>query len=386
MAMAVALLGSCSKKEEARGKEADVIEPRVDVAQSTVQPQPQPSEAGVRDDGSVVSAVDWFTGSFEEALVHARASGKLVLVHVGAYWCPPCHRLEEEVFTLPRIGAFLGEGYVAVHVDAEKGEGPELAERYKVQAYPTLLVLEPSGVEKDRIVDFIEGDELVSKLERIAAGGNVLAELEAAIEDDPDDLEARYRLAHAYALAARRDAALKHHAVIEVGDPTDEMGLHSQILYDRALFFTYKIDGDRAAAIAELEQLQARFPDSKAAVRAYRHIGRLLHEGGRSAEAIASLDRMLATHPDDPALAASYGWFSFRERCEPARGLEIVERTLEGHPDDPELHYLRAELQHLVGNDVLAREAIEQASKLEPDSAFYRRQVRRFTALTGQAG
>jgi thioredoxin-like negative regulator of GroEL len=340
---------------------------------------------GVREDGHIVSAVDWFSGSLEDALGQARLEDKLVLVHVGAYWCPPCHRLEEEVFTLPHVGELLRQGWICVHIDAEKGEGPEIVDRYQVQAYPTLLVLEPSGIEKGRIVDFVDATKLEHALGRIAKGENVLFELEAGVQAVPDDLEARYHLAHALALAARAEEARTHYDVIVVGDPTDEMGLHSNVLYDRAMFFTHKLDGDRSGAIAEYEALQRRFPGSKAAVRAYRQIGRLLHQDGRSAEAIASLDRMLATHPDDPALAASYGWFSFRERCEPARGLEVVERALEQHGDDPELHYLRAELQHLVGNDAAALDAIGAASRLEPQSAFYKRQRRRFADLVGSA-
>src|SRR5690606_2728779 len=66
-----------------------------------------PSDAagpGVRADGSIVSAVDWFEGSLEQALAKAKAEDKLVFVDVGAYWCPPCHELDETVFTLPKVG------------------------------------------------------------------------------------------------------------------------------------------------------------------------------------------------------------------------------------------------------------------------------------------
>ncbi|MCA9684855.1 MAG: DUF255 domain-containing protein, partial [Myxococcales bacterium] len=88
---------------------------------------------GVREDGEIVFAVDWFEGSLEQALSRATSEDKLVFVEVGAYWCPPCHELEEQVFTDPRVGAWLEEHAVAVHIDAEKGEGPELVDRYAIQ-------------------------------------------------------------------------------------------------------------------------------------------------------------------------------------------------------------------------------------------------------------
>ena len=164
---------------------------------------------GVREDGDVVSAVNWFEGTLEEALALAKKEGKLVFMDVGAYWCPPCHELDEKTFVDPAVGDALGKGFVSLHVDAEKGEGPELAERYTIQAYPTLVVLEPSGVERGRLVDFLPPSELITALDTLASGGNVLASLIADVDSHPDDLEKLYALGHAHALAARREEAEK---------------------------------------------------------------------------------------------------------------------------------------------------------------------------------
>ena len=167
--------------------------PRAHVEQPIiVEPGP-----GVRENGEIAFAVHWFEGSLDEALAMADAQGKLVFVDVGAYWCPPCHELDEKVFTDERVATWLREHAIALHVDAEKGEGPELVDRYRVQAYPTLLVLEASGVEKDRIVDFHPSEALIEMLAAIAEGGNVLAKLAGAVEAAPDDLEARFELGHA---------------------------------------------------------------------------------------------------------------------------------------------------------------------------------------------
>ena len=359
-------------------------EPAGGEASSSAPAEPAAKVPGVRADGEIVSAVAWFSGSLEQALAKATAEGKLVLVDVGAYWCPPCHQLDEEVFVRPEVGQRLAEGYVALHVDAEKGEGPELVERYRVQAYPTILVLEGSGVEKGRVVDFLPAPALLSALERIAAGGNVLTELAEAVENDPDDLAKRQALAHAYLLAADAEAAKPELDAVLLGDPTDELGLASTVLYDRALFLTYKLERDPEAALEQLRVLQRRFPDSKEAVRAYAQQVRILCELERTDEAIAALQAMVATHPEDPRLAASFGWLSFREQCAVEPGLEAVRKGIALAPDDADLRYVEAELLHLRGRDAEALESIRRASALEPKSAFYRRQVARFTAL--QAG
>ncbi|MEM9458814.1 MAG: DUF255 domain-containing protein [Myxococcota bacterium] len=386
--------GRAEAEADARARTAESSPPSTPSKQSEQPEQPEEdpeaasanAEPGVRPDGEIVSAVAWFEGSLEQALARAKAEDKLVFMDVGAYWCPPCHRLDEEVFVQPSVGEFLGRGYVAVHVDAEKGEGPELVERYRVQAYPTILVLEPTGIEKARIVDFVPAEQLRATLERIAAGGNVLEQLALAVEHDPDDLAKRFELAHAYLLAADAEAARPHLDAVLVGDDGNGLGLASRALYDRALFATYKLEGKTEAAIEQFVALQRTYPDSKEAVRAHRHIGRLLHTLGRDDEAVASLAAMVATNPEDPALASSFGWFSFRQRCRPAAGLDAVRKGLALAPDDADLHYLHAELLHLLGQDQKALASIRTASTLEPKTAFYRRQIRRFEALTGAEG
>lgn len=336
---------------------------------------------GVREDGEIASAVAWFPGTLEQAIELARDQGKLIVVDVGAYWCPPCHELDEKTFTDPRVGAWMREHALALHIDAEKGEGPELVERYHVQAYPTLLVLEPTGIEKDRLVDFHPPDELIALLDAIAAGGNVMAELQTAAAQAPDDLEAAYALGHAYALAAKREQAEAEFERVLAGDPDNARGLASKVLLDRATFFTFKLDANPDAAIVALQALQQRYPTSKEASAAYRWIGRAHCKQGREAEAIASLETMRAAKPDDPALASSFGWFSFREKCRPAAGLAAVLSGIALAPDDAELRYLEAELQHQLGEVDLALAAIEEALRLEPDSAYFKRQKRRFAAI-----
>jgi tetratricopeptide (TPR) repeat protein len=369
----LALLTACSSPPAA---------PANDVPAGSPAPVPKDRPApGVRDDGEVVSAVTWFEGSLDEALAAAKQGGKLVLVDVGAYWCPPCRELDERVFVRPEVGSAIDAKFVAVHVDAEKGEGPELVARYRVQAYPTLLVLGPGGLEKGRVVDALAPAELVAALEKVAAGGDVLAELEAAAAAKPDDLEARYRLGNAYALAARRADAEAALAAVIAGDPDNARGLAAKAMSDRAAFLVAKQDGDPERAIALYRELQAKFPAAKESLRAYRQIGRELHKLGRDDEAVASLEAMVAAEPGNVDLKGSFGWFSFRERCRPDAGLRAVDAGIAADPKQAELHYLRAELKHQLGDPAAALASIREALALEPASAFYKRQERRFAAL-----
>lgn len=382
--LTLALGCSAEQHAEHRGPEFHFGPAPNDPSEQAVRPLAgdEPADPpGVRDDGSIVFAVEWFDGGLEQALSKAKAEHKLVFVDVGAYWCPPCHELDEKVFTRPEFGAWLGERMIAVHVDAEKGDGPELVERYDVQAYPTMLVLEASGIEKGRVVDFVEAEPLIAKLEAITAGGNVLAELEAAAKDNPDDVEARYRLGHAYALAAKREQADSVFALVVAADPDNQAGFASKVFYDRSQFFTLKLDDNPEGTIAELEALQEKYPDSAEATKAYRLMGRAYCQLGKTDEAVAALEAMIGKDPEDVSLKISYGWFAFRENCRPDAGLAAVLAGIEQDPKAAELRYLEAELRRLIGEPEAALAAIRKASELEPESAYYKRQVRRFEAL-----
>ena len=336
---------------------------------------------GVRPDGTVVTAVGWFEGTLEQALGKAKAEGKLVFVDVGAYWCPPCHELDEKTFVDPSVAQVLAERFVPLHVDAEKDEGPRIVDEYRVLAYPTLLVLEPSGVEKGRMVDFVPPTELTEGLARIAAGGNVLRELEQEAEAKPDDPHLRLRLAHALALAARREEAEAAYDAVLLADPKGEMGLAPKVLYDRATMFRAKLDKDCEGAIRDLTKLQRRYPDAPEAIRAHRRIARCLLTLERPDEAVARVWKMIEADPEDPEMYANVGWFCFRNKVAPGKGLEAVKAGLARAPDRAELHYLAAELHLAAGDRAAALAAIERASAAEPKSHYYRRQVRRFRAL-----
>lgn len=108
----------------------------------------------------------WFDGSFDDALAQARASSKPVFIDFFTTWCPPCKKLDKVTFPDPAVKAELAR-MVALSIDAESPAGRPLAQRYKVTAYPTLVVLDPVGREVGRIVGFKEPAVLVGLIQDI---------------------------------------------------------------------------------------------------------------------------------------------------------------------------------------------------------------------------
>ncbi len=331
------------------------------------------------EEDRTLSTVPWFEGEFAQALESADSAGAWVMVDVGASWCEPCRDLEQAVFADTSVGAALSTGFVPIRIDADEGEGPQIVDRYHVQVYPTVLVLDGAGVERGRLVEFDGPQHFIAALATASDGGDVLATLAAEVSKNPSDLANIYALGLRYAHAARRDRAEELFAQVIAKDENNRAGLAAKALLDRAVFIDFKIDRDGDAAIAAMRSLQGRFPNSEPAVKAFRQIGRVLNSQGKPEQAIRQLETMIDVRPDDVDLLESYGWFSFRERCHPEAGLRAVQRGIHLAPTRAGLHALAAQLHHLLGENAEAELSASRALELEPKSAYYARQRLRFS-------
>ncbi len=100
--------------------------------------------------------ITFFTGSWSQLLQEAQKQKRPIFVDVYAEWCGPCKMLERNTFPNPDLGAYVAKYYIAYRLDGEKGEGPRIANQYRVRAYPTMLILDPSGKELGRQIGYVD--------------------------------------------------------------------------------------------------------------------------------------------------------------------------------------------------------------------------------------
>ena len=87
----------------------------------------------------------------------AAKEGKLIFVDVWAEWCPPCQHLKTNVVPSAEAQQALGK-VIPVSLMTETRDRRQMADnmkvamRFKVEAYPTLLVLNAKGQEVKRHV------------------------------------------------------------------------------------------------------------------------------------------------------------------------------------------------------------------------------------------
>jgi len=97
-----------------------------------------------------VDGIHWFAGDLDAAFTTAASQGKLVFLYWGAEWCPPCHDLKAHVFPRQDFQRSLQQ-FVPVYLDGDAPGAQRVADEFKVQGYPSVVVLNPQRVEVARI-------------------------------------------------------------------------------------------------------------------------------------------------------------------------------------------------------------------------------------------
>lgn len=80
------------------------------------------------------------------------------------------------------------KAFVNAHVNASTDAGREVAARYGVHAYPTLVIVDGKGAEIDRIVGYRPPETFIPEIERILRGEGTLPALRKAADESPEDL------------------------------------------------------------------------------------------------------------------------------------------------------------------------------------------------------
>ena len=102
------------------------------------------------------------------AVEAAGRAGSFVLIDFTAEWCAPCRVIEKSVLPDERVQQAL-ENYVFVRVDTDTNT--PAVEHFRVQAMPTLLILDGEGAEITRLVGPVPAATLAAELIRASTSG-----------------------------------------------------------------------------------------------------------------------------------------------------------------------------------------------------------------------
>lgn len=112
-----------------------------------------------------IEKVKYFNGSLKEAFAESSKQNKPIFLEAYTTWCGYCKRLEQTTLTDQNVARFLNQNYINLKVDLEKGEGAQIASKYSIRGFPTMLVLSSQGIELKKLVGFRSADDLLLGLQ-----------------------------------------------------------------------------------------------------------------------------------------------------------------------------------------------------------------------------
>ncbi len=112
-------------------------------------------------------ASDIWSTDYSAALAQAAAEKKPILLEfTGSDWCPPCKIMTAQIFDTHEFTEFAKANLVAVKLDYPqskpqsdelKAQNQELAQKFNVRGFPTVILLASDGKELARNVGLMRG-------------------------------------------------------------------------------------------------------------------------------------------------------------------------------------------------------------------------------------
>lgn len=99
--------------------------------------------------------------NWSKALSEAKKQNKLIFLDAYTSWCGPCKMLKKNTFPNKAAGELFNKNFINIALDMEKGDGPAIAEKYNVTAYPTLIITDADGNIITYTRGYVEAPQLI---------------------------------------------------------------------------------------------------------------------------------------------------------------------------------------------------------------------------------
>ena len=239
-----------------------------------------------------------------------------------------------------------------------------------MKAFPTLIVLDSQGMERDRQVGYDgQAENYVQRLEDWAENENTLVALLQTWSKDTTDVEWNYRIAHRYEERFQIELAQRFWQNIIDLDHENVAGYKEEAEFNRALYRArYQKDTD------PLEKLIEQEKDVELLERGYFTLIRAAEVQGDHDKTLAIYRRAMERLPDYANLMNGCAWYIYEKRLDAHYpwGIELAEQAVQLEPDAAHIWDTLAWLYNESGQYKLAVEAMTKALELEPESDYFK--------------
>jgi thiol:disulfide interchange protein DsbD len=96
-------------------------------------------------------------------------AGKPVLIDFAAEWCIPCREMDHTTYVHPDVVREAGRfRMVKADITEENPDTRKVVERYDVRGVPTVILLDPVGAEKQRLVGYVGPEEMLDAMRQVS--------------------------------------------------------------------------------------------------------------------------------------------------------------------------------------------------------------------------
>lgn len=122
------------------------------------------------------ATLEGWTPNLDQAMAKAKTEKKCLLVEfTGSDWCPPCIAMRKNVFSKKDFVTAASKKFILVELDFPKADkmladkNQPLAEKYKIDGFPTVILFNPAGKEFTRFfaTEFPKSEDFLKHLEEV---------------------------------------------------------------------------------------------------------------------------------------------------------------------------------------------------------------------------
>ncbi|HEY5536828.1 MAG TPA: thioredoxin fold domain-containing protein [Ignavibacteria bacterium] len=326
---------------------------------------------------NLFSQVKFETGSFQEMKDKAAKENKIIMVDFFTDWCKWCVELDNFVYTDPQVAGFANNNFISWKIDAEKGEGVELAKTYNIPSYPSIIFMKSDGTEIDRIVGYFPAKKFYGIITDYQKGINTMDYLKTKLKENPNDITSNFKMGEKLVDLENKDEAKPYIAKVIELDNTNSSGY-----LDAAVLLKAYIDDDTE----KLKEFPSLYPNSEKVKDSYLMLGEIYYTKLTDNEkAQKTFDEAFEKFgKEDFEVKYAYGQFILNQVAtivtskDPSNdalkeALLLSENNIHyviGTIHEASMYYYQASVYKTFGEKEKANDAIDKALKIHDRKSF----------------
>lgn len=321
-------------------------------------------------------------GSFNEVLQKAKEQNKIVMIDFVTDWCIWCKHLDMRVYNNKEVVEYANAHQINWKTDAEK-EGKDLAKKYAVSGYPTLVFIDADGNEIDKIVGFYPAPDFLANIKKINDRKSTLAYLQETYSTDKTNLKANLDLANKLIETGKGEDAKTYLSFIIQQDASNNEGYTDDAELLMAMMEVK--DKKPEAYISEVSGLLEKYPSTNLDKDAKIFLSDKYSEVKNDEKALATLNDLIQKYPADDMVNFYTGqYYLGKARKVNGDSAATKENYIEaiGNAEKSMPYFfggifeasaanVMADLYYKMGDKENARKSIDRAIQLWPDNKTY---------------